>query len=90
MDFIGHWPRFAATALFHLPEPWRSNEFVEEAERRGVLLTASDPFTVGRESSHAVRISFGRPHDNDDLVKILVIIAALLREGPSYSFGGVV
>src|SRR3546814_3356897 len=43
-----------------LPEPWRSSEFAAQAERRGVLVTPSDPFMVGRrESAPAVRVCFG-------------------------------
>src|SRR3546814_10565721 len=49
-----------------LPEPWRSSEFAAQAERRGVLVTPSDPFMVGRrESAPAVRVCFGPPRDRD-------------------------
>ena len=95
LEILGDWDcdceEHANFLWLHLPDPWRSNEFTAEAERRGVLLTASDPFMLGRrESSHAVRICLGPPRDNDELFKALMIVAALLREGPSYTFGNVV
>src|SRR3546814_19734526 len=51
-----------------LPEPWRYSEFAAQAERRGVLVTPSDPFMVGRrESAPAVRVCFGPPRDREPL-----------------------
>jgi len=45
-------------AWLHLPEPWRSDEFVAQARQRGVLVAGADAFAVGRrEVPHAVRIS---------------------------------
>ena len=74
-----------------LPEPWRSSEFAAEAERRGVLVTPSDPFMVGRrESAPAVRVCFGPPRDHDELRRGLAILVEQLREGPSYGFNNVV
>ncbi|WP_193367969.1 PLP-dependent aminotransferase family protein [Pelagibius marinus] len=74
-----------------LPEPWRSSEFASEAERRGVLVTPSDPFMVGRrESAPAVRVCFGPPEDHDELRRGLAILGEQLREGPSYAFNNVV
>jgi DNA-binding transcriptional MocR family regulator len=74
-----------------LPEPWRSSEFAAEAERRGVLVTPSDPFMVGRrESAPAVRVCFGPPRDHDELRRGLAILIEQLREGPSYAFNNVV
>ena len=75
----------------HLPDPWRSNEFVAEAERRGVLITPSDLFQVGRRDSvHAVRVCFGPPRDTAALRQGLEILAGQLQEGPSYAFNSVV
>jgi DNA-binding transcriptional MocR family regulator len=74
-----------------LPEPWRSNEFAAEAERRGVLVTPSDPFMVGRrESAPAVRVCFGPPRDREELKRGLAILADQLQEGPTYAFSNVV
>ncbi len=74
-----------------LPEPWRSSEFAEEAERRGVLVTPSDPFMVGRrESAPAVRVCFGPPRDHRELRRGLAILAEQLSEGPGYALSSVV
>ncbi len=74
-----------------LPEPWRSNEFAAEAEKRGVMVTPSDPFMVGRrESAPAVRVCFGPPRDRQELRRGLSILAEQLQEGPAYSFRDVV
>jgi DNA-binding transcriptional MocR family regulator len=74
-----------------LPEPWRSSEFAAEAERRGVLVTPSDPFMVGRrESAPAVRVCFGPPRDRDTLRRGLAILHEQLHEGPTYAFNSVV
>ncbi len=74
-----------------LPEPWRSSEFAAEAERRGVLVTPSDPFMVGRrESAPAVRVCFGPPRDHAEMRRGLAILDDQLREGPAYSFSNVV
>jgi DNA-binding transcriptional MocR family regulator len=74
-----------------LPEPWRSSEFAAEAERRGVLVTPSDPFMVGRrESAPAVRVCFGPPRDRETLRRGLAILHEQLHEGPTYAFNSVV
>ncbi|MGF1628516.1 MAG: PLP-dependent aminotransferase family protein [Kiloniellaceae bacterium] len=74
-----------------LPEPWRSSEFAAEAERRGVLVTPSDPFMVGRrESAPAVRVCFGPPEDHEQLRRGLGILAEQLQDGPTYAFSNVV
>jgi DNA-binding transcriptional MocR family regulator len=74
-----------------LPEPWRSSEFAAEAERRGVLVTPSDPFMVGRrESAPAVRVCFGPPSDRDELRRGLGLLLEQLQDGPSYTFSNVV
>jgi DNA-binding transcriptional MocR family regulator len=74
-----------------LPEPWTSNEFAAEAERRGVLVTPSDPFTVGRrESAPAVRVCFGPARDREELQRGLAILDEQLRDGPSYAYTNVV
>ncbi|MEO3428893.1 PLP-dependent aminotransferase family protein [Pelagibius sp. CAU 1746] len=81
-----------ATFLWlRLPEPWRSNEFAGEAEKRGVLVTPSDPFMVGRrESAPAVRVCFGPPKDSDELRRGLCLLAEQLQEGPTCAFNNVV
>jgi DNA-binding transcriptional MocR family regulator len=66
----------------HLPEPWRSETFAEQAARRGVRVTPSQTFLVGRASPpHAVRVCLGAAPDHARLERALRILVDLL-EGP--------
>jgi DNA-binding transcriptional MocR family regulator len=68
----------------HLPDPWRANDFVAEAERRGVRVTSSEAFAVGRaEPPHAVRVCFGMPASRDQLAAGLRILAELASATPA-------
>jgi DNA-binding transcriptional MocR family regulator len=63
----------------HLPDPWRANDFVAEAARRGVRITSSEAFAVGRnEPPHAVRIGFGMPPTREKLAAGLWTLAEIL------------
>ncbi len=63
-----------------LPDPWRGNDFVEQARGRGVLLTGADSFAVGREAiPHAVRICIGAAHSDDALKRGLDILVEILE-----------
>lgn len=63
----------------HLPDPWRANDFVAEAFRRGVRVTSSEAFAVGRnEPPHAVRLCFGMPPTRDRLAVGLKILSDIL------------
>ena len=67
----------------HLPEPWRSNEFVSQLRRRGVLVTPAEAFVPGREEPpHAVRVCIGAPRSRAQLEKGLGIIRTVLKESP--------
>jgi DNA-binding transcriptional MocR family regulator len=69
-----------------LPEPWRTEEFVAQARGRGVIVSPSDEFVVGRESApHAIRISLGPGGGRGRLEEGLERLAAILREGPGPS-----
>lgn len=62
-----------------LPEPWRRDDFLAEARRRGVLVTGGDAFAVGRGSSpHAVRIGLCMPAERDEVARGLRILADVL------------
>ena len=62
-----------------LPEPWRREEFVAEALRRGVAVTGADAFMVGRAAApHAVRISLCMPAHREDLRRGLRTLAETL------------
>jgi DNA-binding transcriptional MocR family regulator len=48
----------------HLPDPWRSETFADEARRLGVAVTPSQAFLVGRGSApHAIRVCLGPAPD---------------------------
>lgn len=74
----------ALHAWLSLPQPWRSQPFVEQARSRGILLTPPDPFIVGRASEpHAIRLALGDTNRDDaDFAYGLEQIAAMLREAP--------
>ena len=62
-----------------LPLPWRREEFVSEARRRGVSVTPADYFTVGHApSEQSVRISLSQPQSREQVETGLRIIADIL------------
>ena len=66
-----------------LPEPWRAAEFAAHARRRGVGVSPSDHFAVGRaEAPHAVRVGLGAARDRETLERALGILAELLDAPP--------
>ncbi|MGH7497911.1 MAG: PLP-dependent aminotransferase family protein [Gemmatimonadales bacterium] len=66
-----------------LPQPWRTEEFVAQARGRGVVVSPSEEFVVGRESSpHAVRVCLGAGISRERLEGGLLVLAELLREDP--------
>jgi DNA-binding transcriptional MocR family regulator len=69
-----------------LPEPWRTETFVAQARARGVMVTPSEEFMVGRESApHAVRVCLGATLSRDRLEEGLRRLAVLLAQGPEPS-----
>ncbi|CAO3362759.1 aminotransferase-like domain-containing protein [Azospirillum palustre] len=59
-----------------LPEPWRREDFIGEARRRGVIVTGADAFAVGRASApHAVRIGLCMPRSRDEAARGLRALA---------------
>jgi DNA-binding transcriptional MocR family regulator len=73
----------ALQAWFHLPEPWRSDEFVARARQRGVLVAGAEVFAVGRrEVPHAVRIAISATPTRDVVHTALVTLAELLAGEP--------
>jgi DNA-binding transcriptional MocR family regulator len=66
-----------------LPEPWRSDSFAEEVQRRGVRVTPAALFLVGRGSApHAVRVCLGAARDRAQLEHGLDLLADVL-DGPA-------
>ncbi len=67
----------------HLPAPWRSDSFCEEARRCGVSLTPAAAFVVGRAAPPAaVRVCLGAARDRAQLETGLTIVAGLLASRP--------
>jgi DNA-binding transcriptional MocR family regulator len=70
-----------------LPEPWRSESFTSEARRRGVSVTPSEVFVVGRTAApHAVRVCLGAPSTHAELEKGLRLLAETLGSSPAEGF----
>jgi DNA-binding transcriptional MocR family regulator len=63
-----------------LPEPWRSEDFAEEARRAGVAVNTSEAFVVGRaHAPHTARICIGTPRDRGEVERGLAILADLVQ-----------
>ena len=86
LSVLGKWlPQ--GPVSFHLwlplPEPWRTEAFVAQARSRGVMVTPSQEFMIGRGNApHAVRLCLGATLGRDRLEEGLRRLAALLQEGP--------
>ncbi len=66
-----------------LPRPWRGDDFVDQARRRGVGVTAAETFIVGRAAApHAVRICLGTPASREDVERGLGVLAEMLAGPP--------
>ncbi len=86
LDVLGPWlPQ--GPLSFHLwlplPEPWRTEAFVAQARSRGVMVTPSQEFMIGRDSApHAVRVCLGATLSRERLEEGLRRLAVLLAQGP--------
>lgn len=78
---LGH--PFGFHVWLQLPDPWRSEDFVVHAHRRGVAVTSAEVFVVGRQDApHAVRVSLMPVADLGRLEGALRILAEILEEPP--------
>jgi DNA-binding transcriptional MocR family regulator len=78
-------------AWLHLPDPWRTSDFAAAAAQRGVVVTSSDAFAVGRrETPHAVRVCFGQPPTRQMLRTGLEALTQILRGEASDYYQAVV
>ncbi len=66
-----------------LPRPWRGEDFVDQARRRGVGVTAAETFAAGRAAApHAVRICLGTPASREEVEQGLAVLAEMLAGPP--------
>ena len=66
-----------------LPEPWRSEEFVEAAAAHRISIAPTHSFVVGRrEVPHAVRLVIGGPKSIKELEHGLGLLDRLLQTQP--------
>ncbi len=73
----------ASHVWLRLPTPWRCADFVAQARQRGVALTPSEAFVVGRaEAPHAVRVCLGTPATRDQVRHGLDVLADMLAGSP--------
>ena len=67
----------------HLPEPWRAEDFTQQALKQQVVITPPSAFIVGRERlPHAVRVCLGGVRERDRLASGLRILADILTRSP--------
>jgi len=70
----------ALRAWLTVPDPWHTDEFVREAEQRGVILPPSRAFSIGRaRTANAVRVSFGPPRNRNRLAQGLNTLKDILE-----------
>ncbi len=82
-QYLGHFSYHTHPQSMHMwldvPEPWRVDHFVTEAQNRNVSLVSGDLFAVARyDATHAVRLCLSSPATRDDLVQGLTILAEML------------
>lgn len=76
-------PRSSMHVWLRLPEPWRLEEFVAIARRRGVGVAPAETFAVGRAPvPHAVRLGLSAARSRADLESALKVLAEILRDMP--------
>ncbi|MBI3452053.1 MAG: PLP-dependent aminotransferase family protein [Rhodospirillales bacterium] len=66
-----------------LPQPWRTEEFVDQARARGVAVIPAEAYAVGRlEMPHAVRINLGAARNRGELDRALQVLKDVLARRP--------
>ena len=65
-----------------LPEPWRADDFVAAARRRGVGIIPAAAFAVIRQPPEAVRICLGAQTTAERVERALSRLAELLQSTP--------
>lgn len=95
LDVLGTWQPLCPPGSIYLwlplPESWRATDFALEAQRREVAVTPADACAVGRHDiPSALRVCLGAPRSREHLRRGLDVLARLLDDGPSPSFGSIV
>jgi DNA-binding transcriptional MocR family regulator len=65
-----------------LPEPWRADDFVAAARRRGVGIIPAAAFAIIRQPPEAVRICLGTQATTEGIERALARLAELLASPP--------
>jgi DNA-binding transcriptional MocR family regulator len=65
-----------------LPEPWRADDFVAAARRRGVGIIPAAAFAVIRQPPEAVRVCLGAQTTAERVERALTRLAELLQSAP--------
>lgn len=66
-----------------LPDPWRSEEFIDGATAHGIAISPTHNFAVGRlNAPHAVRLVISSPRTHGELHRGLSRLERLLRTQP--------
>jgi DNA-binding transcriptional MocR family regulator len=82
-DYVGH--PVGYHIWLNLPEPWRSEQFVAQARRSGILILPAEAFVIGRAvAPHSVRISLGGLDDRCQIETGLRGVARLLSQRPQF------
>ena len=72
----------AAHLWLTIPEPWRADDFVAAARRRGVGIIPAAAFAVVRQPPNAVRICLGVQTTAERVERALARLAELLATPP--------
>lgn len=74
---------YSLHAWLELPDPWRSGEFISQADQRGVKVIGEDSFIVSQyRAPQAIRLSSSSAWSAPHLEKGLKELAVLLRKEP--------
>lgn len=75
---------YAFNAWLALPEHWRAVDFVQYAQKKGLLLRAAESYAIGRfPAPQNIRICICAPHNQAQLTKALSLLKECLAERPA-------
>ncbi len=69
--------------MLHLPAPWRANDLVAAALRRGLRLRGAEVFATDLPAPEAIRLCVSSAGSMEQLADGLARLVGLLREGPA-------